>query len=500
MIDTPFSAARRGGAAGASAIRQFLEARRWVATGPPSQQQHPGRPLLAFEEIYCDATGALSSDAGANGGPLGGASATDHHPRPFTAVFLHGLLGSSRNWRTYCRGLAQAAALEHGRPYRLILADLRAHGRTALANAAAAEAAASSSSAAGAGAPPPPAFGPPHTLAAAAADVRALLASHPALAGRGPDALVGLSLGGKVALEVVRQQQQQRQGQQQQHAGQERRGEGGGAAAEGTTHRAAGQAGGVGSAARSRPAAAPAPTNPPPPPPLGPSADAAARAMPRQVWVLDSQPGVVEREGDGATSVGRIMRLLRGVPQPLPSRQALYDLLAREQIPHAVAQWLGGALQHQPAGGSGGGGGGSGDGASSPSPPPPTPSRQQQQQQQQQRLVWEFDVPACAELYRSYRAADLWSVMERPPAGVAVHLIRGERSDRWDAPGALERVGQAEQRWREAAAAAAAAAQGGGGGGGGVGELRVHVLEKATHWLQASNPKGLTSMLVPHFK
>jgi hypothetical protein len=109
--------------------------------------------------------------------------------------------------------------------------------------------------------------------------------------------------------------------------------------------------------------------------------------------------------------------------------------------------------------------------------------------------VWEFDVASCAELYRSYRRADLWPVMERPPAGVSVHLVRGELSDRWDAPGALERIGEAEARWREHRQREREQR-----GSGGVGEFRVHVLEKATHWLQASNPKGLTRMLVPYFK
>lgn len=213
--------------------------------------------------------------------------------------------------------------------------------------------------------------------------------------------------------------------------------------------------------------------------------------FPRQVWVLDSQPGLVEREGDGATSVGRIMRLLKTVPQPLPSRQALYDLLSKEKVPLAVAQWLGGALQHQPEQHQ----------QQENDQQQPDPKKQPQQKQQQQQLVWEFDPLACADLYRSYRAADLWPVMERPPKDVSVHLVRGELSDRWDEPGALERVQEAEARWRRAAAEEdeASSSSPSSPSSRGVGELRVHLLEKATHWLQASNPKGLTRMLVPYF-
>jgi pimeloyl-ACP methyl ester carboxylesterase len=45
-----------------------------------------------------------------------------------TAIFLHGLLGSSRNWRTFTRKLATSAARLHGQDVRCLLVDLRAHG------------------------------------------------------------------------------------------------------------------------------------------------------------------------------------------------------------------------------------------------------------------------------------------------------------------------------------------------------------------------------------
>jgi pimeloyl-ACP methyl ester carboxylesterase len=82
------------------------------------------------------------------------------------AFFLHGLFGSGANWQGFARKLV-AARPEWG----AVLLDLRLHGDSK-------------------------AFAPPHTLAAAAADVREAVAAGP-----GPArAVIGHSLGGKVAL------------------------------------------------------------------------------------------------------------------------------------------------------------------------------------------------------------------------------------------------------------------------------------------------------------
>jgi pimeloyl-ACP methyl ester carboxylesterase len=85
-------------------------------------------------------------------------------------LFLHGLLGSGANWRSFARALV-AAKPEWG----AVLVDLRLHG----------------DSTAG--------FSPPHTVAAAAADVHELFALVP-----GPvRGVLAHSFGGKVALALT---------------------------------------------------------------------------------------------------------------------------------------------------------------------------------------------------------------------------------------------------------------------------------------------------------
>jgi pimeloyl-ACP methyl ester carboxylesterase len=88
-------------------------------------------------------------------------------------VFLHGILGSGANWRTFARQIALA------RPeWGALLVDLRLHGESLD-------------------------FAPPHTVAAAARDIVEAL---PAV-GRGAPvrAVLGHSFGGKVGIELARQ-------------------------------------------------------------------------------------------------------------------------------------------------------------------------------------------------------------------------------------------------------------------------------------------------------
>lgn len=92
-------------------------------------------------------------------------------------IFLHGILGSGANWRTFAKQIVTA------RPeWGAVLVDLRLHGESQTGLA------------------------PPHTLAAAAGDVAELMESVPELrSGRGVRGVLGHSFGGKVALELARQ-------------------------------------------------------------------------------------------------------------------------------------------------------------------------------------------------------------------------------------------------------------------------------------------------------
>lgn len=94
-------------------------------------------------------------------------------PDPPTAVLLHGILGSRKNWGTFTRRLAQEFPA-----WQFLLVDLRCHGDSASIRKRG-----------------------PHTVASTAFDVLKLVAQLRIT----PRVLIGHSFGGKVALSMVEQ-------------------------------------------------------------------------------------------------------------------------------------------------------------------------------------------------------------------------------------------------------------------------------------------------------
>jgi hypothetical protein len=87
-------------------------------------------------------------------------------------------------------------------------------------------------------------------------------------------------------------------------------------------------------------------------------------------------------------------------------------------------------------------------------------------------LRWALDPDALEELLEDAFRRDLWPVLEEPPDGLELHLVKAEGSDV---------VAEYEARRIEAAAS-------------GTGSVRLHRLEGG-HWLNVSNPEGLQELL-----
>jgi pimeloyl-ACP methyl ester carboxylesterase len=94
-------------------------------------------------------------------------------PDPPTAVLLHGILGSRKNWGSFAKRLAQEFPM-----WQFLLVDLRCHGDSASLKKRG-----------------------PHTVASTALDVLKLVVQLRLT----PRVLVGHSFGGKVALSMVEQ-------------------------------------------------------------------------------------------------------------------------------------------------------------------------------------------------------------------------------------------------------------------------------------------------------
>ncbi|MBR9989698.1 MAG: alpha/beta hydrolase [Gemmatimonadetes bacterium] len=159
-----------------------------------------------------------------------------------------------------------------------------------------------------------------------------------------------------------------------------------------------------------------------------------SKAPPRQVWVIDSTPQ--QREPDG--SAWDMLELLESLPHHFDSRDDLIAQLMERGQPKPLAQWMATNLVAHDGG-----------------------------------YRWRFDFDSIRELLLSFFDTDAWDVVENPPDGMEVHLVKAEDS-RVLSGAALERA--------EAAAAEEA------------GTFVHHVA--GGHWVNADNPAALESLLV----
>lgn len=164
---------------------------------------------------------------------------------------------------------------------------------------------------------------------------------------------------------------------------------------------------------------------------------AGAPAGLRQVWVLDSTPSAREPSG----SAWDMLAVLRSLPGPFGDREAAIEALTGKGVADPVARWMATNLERSDGGG----------------------------------LTWRFDLDAIEELLRDFFREDLWRVVESPPEGLEVHLVKAEESG----------VLTAEDQRRADDAARSS------------GRVHLHRLSGG-HWLNAENPDGLLGLWREH--
>ena len=147
------------------------------------------------------------------------------------------------------------------------------------------------------------------------------------------------------------------------------------------------------------------------------------------VWSLDSPPGAGPSGGGDPVSseVGRVLAHIAELRTPIPRRSDAQAHFMTRGLSRPVAGWMATNLVAVDGG-----------------------------------FSWHFSPATLTELLRDY-----W-----PPRGVAIHLVRAVRSDRWT-PSDLERLDALAERPG----------------------VRIHVMEDAGHWLHVDNPKGLMTLL-----
>lgn len=156
-----------------------------------------------------------------------------------------------------------------------------------------------------------------------------------------------------------------------------------------------------------------------------------------RVWVIDSTPDARPPSGSAWGMLG----VLRNNPGPFPDRDSGIAAVAAAGYDAGVAQWMSTNLVRT----------------------------------DDDQLVWRLDPDVMEDLLRSFFALDAWAVVEHPPAGTEVHLVKARESSILDD----------EARHRLEAAGLS------------TGAAFLHEVDGG-HWLNADNPDALQQLLLAH--
>ncbi len=154
----------------------------------------------------------------------------------------------------------------------------------------------------------------------------------------------------------------------------------------------------------------------------------------RQVWVMDSTPVVKPPSG----SSWEMIEAVKSLPAEFASRAEAVEGLVSRGFAEPVAQWM--AINLEPVEG---------------------------------RYRWRIDFAAMEEMLQSFFVTDLWPVIESPPEGVELRVVKATESDTLDDELAerIEEAGHAN------------------------GRVFLHRLPGG-HWINTDNPDGVLDLLV----
>lgn len=156
-------------------------------------------------------------------------------------------------------------------------------------------------------------------------------------------------------------------------------------------------------------------------------------SAPGQVWLVDCPPGA----GEAGGSAHRMLRAVRSLPERFPTREEAARRISGRGVELSVARWITTNLELEDSG-----------------------------------YVWRLDWDAMEELLEDFFRRDLWGVVEEPPRGTEIHVMKAEGSGALDEEDCrrVERVGRR------------------------TGRVRLHRVDGG-HWLNADNPGDVVRLL-----
>jgi pimeloyl-ACP methyl ester carboxylesterase len=154
-----------------------------------------------------------------------------------------------------------------------------------------------------------------------------------------------------------------------------------------------------------------------------------------QVWIIDSTPAPHPPSGSAWSMLG----VIRTLPDRFENRDAVVEALALQGVQRPVAQWMATNVEESENG-----------------------------------YRWRFDIDAIEQLLVDFFDTDLWSIVEDPPEGLEVHVVKAEESSVLSGAN-LERADRATRN----------------------GRTFLHRVAGG-HWVNADNPQALHALLIEY--
>ncbi|XP_071719988.1 uncharacterized protein [Rutidosis leptorrhynchoides] len=163
--------------------------------------------------------------------------------------------------------------------------------------------------------------------------------------------------------------------------------------------------------------------------------------LPKQVWVLDAIPGSLEHL-TAYQEVGKALHTLQMLPSIIPSKEWLVDHMINLGYSKLLSEYNSSKLKK------------SGE-----------------------HMEFSFNINGALEMFKSNRDLDYWGVLEQPPKGTEIAIVRTENRGTWD-PDVVERLESLVKREH-------------------TGKVSVDVVPRSGHWIHKDEPQKLLEIMTP---
>ncbi|XP_023753644.1 uncharacterized protein LOC111902007 [Lactuca sativa] len=166
--------------------------------------------------------------------------------------------------------------------------------------------------------------------------------------------------------------------------------------------------------------------------------------LPKQVWALDSVPGKVKNKSH-YEEMEKAFHTLQTLPTPIQSQEWLVDHLMNLGFSKFLSEWISSSLKKFG-----------------------------------EHMTFSFDIDGVIQMFESTRNSDYWSLLEEPPKGIEICVVRSESRVTWD-PDVVKRLESLASRESDESR----------------GKVSVHVVPRSGHWIYKDEPKRLLEVMTP---